>query len=152
MIATPAGLEFSEVASLQAQTGHPVLTAYRQPGEPRSATRMDAIIVAPATYNTINKWAAGISDNYALGLLAEAPGLGIPVIVLPFVNTALAARHAYQRNVATLGAEGVHILGGDGGVHPHPPRTGQPLAAIFPWHLALDTTETHLHPRDQGDA
>jgi hypothetical protein len=31
----------------------------------------DAIAVAPATYNTINKWAAGISDTLALGILCE---------------------------------------------------------------------------------
>jgi flavoprotein len=40
-------------------------------------------MVAPATYNTINKWAHGISDIYALGIVAEAPGLGILVVVLP---------------------------------------------------------------------
>jgi Flavoprotein len=34
----------------------------------------DAIIVAPATFNTINKWAVGISDTLALGLLTEAIG------------------------------------------------------------------------------
>ena len=44
-----------------------------------------------ATYNTINKWANGISDNFALGILAEAVGLRIPVAVLPFVNSALAS-------------------------------------------------------------
>jgi hypothetical protein len=41
-------------------------------GEPRSP-KADAIIVAPATYNTISKWAAGVSDTYALGILAEGP-------------------------------------------------------------------------------
>jgi phosphopantothenoylcysteine synthetase/decarboxylase len=152
VIATPAGLEFIDVAGLQAQTGHPVRTAYRPPGEPRSATRTDVIIVAPATYNTINKWAGGISDNYALGLLAEAPGLQVPVIALPFVNTALAARHVYQGSVAALRAEGVQILDGDRGVRPHPQGTGAPLAATFPWHLSLDAAETagQLRDIDQG--
>ncbi|MEU6754574.1 flavoprotein, partial [Spirillospora sp. NPDC046719] len=78
-------------------------------GEPRSP-KADAIIVAPATYNTINKWAAGISDTYALGILAEAPGLGIPIVVLPFVNTALAGRTAFRRSVEDLRVEGIHIL------------------------------------------
>jgi flavoprotein len=32
----------------------------------------DAITVASATFNTINKWAAGISDTVVLGLLTEA--------------------------------------------------------------------------------
>jgi flavoprotein len=52
----------------------------------------DAIVVAPATYNTINKWAQGISGTYALGLLAEITGLGIPIVVISFVNSALADR------------------------------------------------------------
>ncbi|WP_344860446.1 hypothetical protein [Planomonospora alba] len=34
--------------------------------------------MAPATYNTIGEFARGIADTYAPGLLAEAPGLGIP--------------------------------------------------------------------------
>jgi hypothetical protein len=63
---------------------------YRGPGEPRSRVA-DAIIVAPATYNTINKWAQGISDTYALGVLAETTALGVPIVVLPFVNSALAS-------------------------------------------------------------
>jgi phosphopantothenoylcysteine synthetase/decarboxylase len=82
IIATPSALPFIDVPKLEAQTGRPVRSQYRGPGEPRSP-RADAIIVAPATYNTINKWAHGISDTYALGILAEAPSLGIPVVVLP---------------------------------------------------------------------
>jgi phosphopantothenoylcysteine synthetase/decarboxylase len=37
--------------------------------------RADAVAIAPATFNTINKWVAGISDTFALGLLNEAIGL-----------------------------------------------------------------------------
>lgn len=71
---------------------------------PLRATHEGAVIVAPATYNTINKWAAGASDNHALGVLAETFGLGIPVVVLPFVNSALAAHFAFTRRVADLAA------------------------------------------------
>lgn len=141
VVATPAALEFIDDGALLAQTGHPVRSQYRQPGEPRQSTRADVVIVAPASFNTINKWAAGISDNYALGILAEAPGLRIPVVVLPFVNAALAARPAYQRSVAALKAESVRVLDGDPGVRPHPPGTGGPLARAFPWHLALDVAD-----------
>ena len=41
---------------------------YAKHGAPRSLVP-DAVFVAPATYNTINKWAQGISDTYALGVL-----------------------------------------------------------------------------------
>jgi flavoprotein len=67
-------------------------------GAPRSHIP-DAILVAPATYNTINKWAEGISDTYALGIPAEAIGLEVPIVVLPFVNTALAGRAPFRRSV-----------------------------------------------------
>jgi phosphopantothenoylcysteine synthetase/decarboxylase len=69
VIATPAALDFLDVPALETQTGSLIRSQYRGPGEPRSRPA-DAIIVAPATYNTINKWAQGISDTYALGILA----------------------------------------------------------------------------------
>jgi hypothetical protein len=106
----------------------------------------DAILVAPATYNTINKWARGTSDTYALGVLAETTGLAVPTVVLPFVNTALADRAPFRRSVESLRAEGVTILLGPGGIQPHPPRTGGDLAGTFPWHLGLDEAERMLVP------
>ena len=143
VIATPAALEFFDPAAVEAQTGHPVRSQYRKPGEPRSQIA-DAIIVAPATYNTINKWALGISDTYALGILAETTGLPVPIVVLPFVNSALASRPPFQRSVQALRAEGVRILLGPGGIQPHPPRTGGDLIGSYPWHLALDEAEHML--------
>ena len=77
--------------------------------------------MAPATYNTINKWANGISDNYALGILAEAVGLRIPVVVLPFVNHALASHPAFRRSVALLRDAGIDVIHGPGRLEPHPP-------------------------------
>jgi hypothetical protein len=143
MIATPDAVAFLDLPALEQQTGAPIRSAYRGPGEPRSR-KSDAIIVAPATYNTINKWAAGISDTYALGILAEAVALPVPVVVLPFVNTALAGRVPFRRAVASLRTEGVHVLLGPGQFEPHPPGTGGGRIAAFPWRLALDTATRHL--------
>jgi hypothetical protein len=143
VIATPAALDFFDPAAIEAQIGSPVRSQYRKPGEPRSEIA-DAIIVAPATYNTINKWAHGISDTYALGVLAETTGLGVPIVVLPFVNSALASRPPFVRSVEALRAEGVRILLGPGGIEPHPPRTGGDLIDRYPWHLALDEAERML--------
>jgi Flavoprotein len=98
----------------------PVRSQYAKPGTPRSFIP-DAILVAPATYNPINKWAHGISDTYALGVLAETTGLAVPTVVLPFVNTALAARAPFRCSVESLRAEGIPILLGPGGFQPHPP-------------------------------
>ncbi|MCO6010182.1 flavoprotein [Actinoallomurus purpureus] len=143
VIATPAALDFIDAAELEARTGRPVRSRYRKPGEPRSA-KADAVIVAPATYNTINKLAAGISDTYALGVLAEAPGLGVPVVVLPFVNTALAGRRAFRRSVDELRAEGIRVLLGPGWFEPHPPGTGGERIDRFPWRSALLAAEEML--------
>ncbi|GLW32217.1 flavoprotein [Actinoplanes regularis] len=137
IIATPPALDFIDIPALEQQTGRPVRSQYRKPSEPRSP-RADAIIVAPATYNTINKFAQGISDTYALGLLAEAPGLGVPVVVLPFVNSALAGRTPFRWSVDRLRAEGIKVLLGTGEFEPHPPGSGGNRSA-YPWRLALQS-------------
>lgn len=137
VIATPAALDFFDQAAVEKQTGRPVKSQYSNPGAPRSPIP-DAIVAAPATYNTINKWAQGISDTYALGVLAEVTGLDIPIVVLPFVNSALASRAPFRRSVESLRAEGVRVLLGPGGFEPHPPRTGGCRTGTYPWHIALD--------------
>ncbi|MFI0417469.1 flavoprotein [Spongiactinospora sp. 9N601] len=136
VIATPSALGFIDAEALERQTGRAVRSRYRGAGEPRSP-RADAVIVAPATFNTINKFARGIADNYALGVLSEAPGLGIPVVVLPFVNAALASRAPFRRSVADLRGEGVRVLLGAGGFEPHPVGAGNQRFEGYPWGLAL---------------
>ena len=150
VIATPAALDFFDQAAIESQTGRPVRSQYRKPGEPRSE-KADAIIVAPATYNTINKWAQGISDTYALGVLAETTALAVPIVVLPFVNSALASRAPFRRSVEALRAEGIHILIGPGGIEPHPPHTGGDLIDSYPWHIALDEAERLVTRRTAED-
>lgn len=140
VIATPAALDFFDQAAIEQQTGNPVKSQYSKPGAPRSHIP-DAIVVAPATYNTINKWALGISDTYALGVLAETTGLDTPIVVLPFVNSALASRDPFRRSVESLRNEGVRILLGPGAFEPHPPRTGGSHTGTYPWHLALDEAD-----------
>jgi hypothetical protein len=102
----PRALDFFDQAVIEKATGSPVRSQYSKPGAPRSQIP-DAIIVALASYNTINKWALGISDTYALGVLAETTGLDVPIVVLPFVNSTLVGRESFRRS-----AEGVRILPG----------------------------------------
>ncbi len=149
IIATPAALAFIDAPKLEAQSGRPVRSEYRSPGELRSP-QADAIIVAPATYNTINKWANGISDTYALGILAEAPGLGIPVVVLPFVNSALAGRAPFKESMNELRGEGIRILLGPGEFEPHPRGSGGDRISEFPWQLAMASVpnDPERAPRD----
>ncbi|MEV6922906.1 flavoprotein [Dactylosporangium sp. NPDC051485] len=136
VVATPAAMGFVDVNALSAICGAKVRDDYRPSGTTRSRAP-DALIVAPASYNTINKLALGINDTYALNVVTEAIGRGTPVVILPFVNSALASRHPFIRSVASLRAEGVRVLFGSGEWVPHPPGTGDEQITAFPWHLAL---------------
>ncbi len=144
IIATPAALAFIDEAKLEALTGNPVRSEYRTRGErrPRVLSSAKATIVAPATYNTICKLALGISDTYALGTVAERVGGDLPVVILPFVNSALASRRPFVRAVESLRDEGVRVLLGPGQWVPHPAGEGGPRIASFPWALALDELAT----------
>ena len=125
-------------------TGYPVRSEYKLPEESDVLPEADAIVVFPATFNTINKWASGISDTYALGILAEAPGLNIPVVALPFVNSALADRAPFKDSVNALRSEGVRILLGPGEFEPHPPGSGGDRISDFPWQLAIASVSDQL--------
>lgn len=111
------------------------------PGDPRPLPDPDAIAVAPATFNTINKWAAGISDTLALGILCEAYGLGVPTAVLPAVNSSLAAHPAYVESLRRLRGMGVLVSTGT----PHTPKSGD--TAPFPWEEALELLAPELSAR-----
>ncbi len=145
VVATPSALDFVDVPELERLTGRPVRSRYRRPEEPKPP-RADAIIVAPATYNTVNKFAQGIADTYALGLLAEAPGLGIPVVVVPFVNDALASRIPFRRSVETLRAENVRVLSGPGEPEPAVSGAADGGAGLLLWRLALDEIDSRRTP------
>ncbi|WP_405905095.1 flavoprotein [Streptomyces sp. NBC_00828] len=133
VIATPQGLGFIDATALEERTGRPIRSAWRSPGDPRPFPAPDAVAVAPATFNTVNKWAAGISDTLALGTLCEAYGLGVPIAVLPCVSEALAAHPAYRASVDRLGGMGVRF--GD-------PYSGEPQQdggrPEFRWERVLD--------------
>jgi hypothetical protein len=119
-------------------TGHGVRSDYKQPDEPDMLPPPDAIVVAPCTFNTMNKWAYGSSDTLALGLLNEAIGLGLPVIAVPTPSTALAKHPAFLESVARLRSWGVTVLF-DPERHPLPtPNMGPGAAALFPWQALVD--------------
>jgi phosphopantothenoylcysteine synthetase/decarboxylase len=66
--------------------------------------------VAPASFNTIIKCAAGINDNLALGLINEALGSpSVPVALVPWVNGSLNEHPAYRPSLDRLRSAGVHI-------------------------------------------
>lgn len=67
-------------------------------------------MVTPATFNTINKWSSGISDNYALSVLNEAVGLDASIICAPYAKSTLAAHPAFSESLKRLADYGITIL------------------------------------------
>jgi phosphopantothenoylcysteine synthetase/decarboxylase len=110
VITTPEGSRFFDVAQVAATTGHPVRTSFKDPDAPDVLPPARAFAAVPATFNTINKWAAGISDTLALGLLNEAVGLNRPIVTVPWPNAALARHPAFERSISTLRACGITVI------------------------------------------
>ena len=111
VIATPHGAQWFDLNQVQELTGHEVRQQFRAPTAPEFGPRADAILLAPATFNTLNKWALGINDTLALGLLNEAIGRDVPIEVRPVVNDALASHPSYEMSLKMLAAAGVRFLG-----------------------------------------
>ena len=110
VIATPRAAGWLDTAALAEQTGFPVRHDYKQPGDADALPKADAIAVVPATFNTINKWVAGMSDTFALGLLNESIGLRLPVLVVPYAKSTLAAHPAFNKSLRKLRRWGVRVL------------------------------------------
>jgi phosphopantothenoylcysteine synthetase/decarboxylase len=129
VITTPEGTRFFDIPRVTELTGHPVRSAFKDPDEADVLPPADAFAAAPATFNTINKWAAGISDTLALGLLNEATGLGLPIVTVPWPNAALARHPAFGRSISTLRGCGVRVVFDPA----HLPDDDRPGQAGFPW-------------------
>jgi phosphopantothenoylcysteine synthetase/decarboxylase len=129
VITTPEGSRFFDVSRVTKLTGHPVRTSFKDPDAPDVLPPADAFAAAPATFNTINKWAAGINDTLALGLLNEAVGLGLPIVTVPWPNAALARHPAFGRSISTLRGCGITVI-----LDPaHLPGNDNSGWAGFPW-------------------
>jgi phosphopantothenoylcysteine synthetase/decarboxylase len=137
LLATPYATRFIDVPGLAELTGHPVRTDYKQPDEPDVLPPADAVIVAPATVNTINKWGAGICDTLALGIIVEAIGKRLPIVAVPSSNDAHAAHPMFEENLRKLRSWGVTVLYGPDTHDLAAPGNNGSNIANFPWALAL---------------
>jgi len=130
VILTPRATNFVDIPLLEQLTEHPVRSDYKRPEDPDALPKADAIIVFPATFNTLNKWALGISDTLALGLLCELTGLGLPIVAVPSFRTGggLDLHPAFKRSMRMLRRYGVHVL-----YEPetYPPRNHVPAEVIL---------------------
>lgn len=68
------------------------------------------VLVAPCSFNSLNKLAAGIADNLALSVVAEAIGRGTPVLVAPSLNEPLLRHPRTSASMATLREWGVSVI------------------------------------------
>jgi phosphopantothenoylcysteine synthetase/decarboxylase len=110
VLTSPRARAFADVGGLERLTGHQVRSEYKNPGEPDVLPPPDAIIVAPATVNTVNKWALGICDTLTLGILVEAIGKRLPVAAVLSTNREHAAHPALAESIAKLRSWGVTVL------------------------------------------
>lgn len=136
VVLTPSALKFADPAKLAEVTGHPARSDYKRPEDPDVLPPADAFVVAPCTFNTANKWAAGISDTLALGLLNEALGAGRPITACPNPHVDLARHPAFGRSVAFLREVGVNVVF-DPGRYPLPDGANDPRS-IFPWNAVRE--------------
>jgi phosphopantothenoylcysteine synthetase/decarboxylase len=144
VILTPRAASWVDERALTQQTGYPVRRDHRLPDNPESLPRADAIAVVPATFNTVNKWAVGISDTFALGILNEAIGLTLPITVLPYAKPSLAAHPAFSANLEKLIGWGVRVL-------PNAViRAEDQLAPSFDWRPVVTESLSHLWPGTAG--
>jgi phosphopantothenoylcysteine decarboxylase/phosphopantothenate--cysteine ligase len=112
-VATESALRFVGEATLEGLTGERVLKGLFEPGaalEHIQLTRWaDAVVVCPATANTINRFAAGLADDLA-GALFLAHDRSKPFLVAPAMNPAMWMHPATQDSVAKLGGWGVRFI------------------------------------------
>lgn len=73
---------------------------------------VDLLIVAPATANTLAKFANGVADDF---LTSTYLACTAPVLVAPAMNTTMLEHPATQRNLEKLRADGVRIIEPDEG-------------------------------------
>jgi phosphopantothenoylcysteine decarboxylase/phosphopantothenate--cysteine ligase len=71
------------------------------------ASSIDLLLVAPATANTVGKFANGLADDFLSSLFLATRA---PVLLAPAMNTNMFDHPAVSKNLETLMARGVHIV------------------------------------------
>jgi len=75
-----------------------------------SSTRVDLVLVSPATANTIGKLASGIDDTAVTTVAATAIGSKIPVLVAPAMHEPLYDHPIVRENIERLKRIGVEFI------------------------------------------
>ena len=113
VVATPAALRFVGAATLEGLTGQPVLSDLWASGRALDHIQLtrwaDAVVICPATANTINRLAAGLADDL-VGALFLARDPTKPWLIVPAMNPAMWAHPATENSVARLRNWGMRFL------------------------------------------
>ena len=124
VVMTRAAQEFITPLTFAALTGQKVITdifaaAGAAPANVESAIehiavaqRIDLLLVAPATADTLGKFAHGIAEDFLSTLYLATKA---PVVVAPAMNVNMWEHPATQQNLAALRARGVHVVDPDEG-------------------------------------
>lgn len=120
VILTSAATQMVQPLSFQAITHRPVYTDLFYPaaeteghaGHVSLGKQADAILIAPATANTIAKLALGLADNFLLTTCLAARGA---IVVAPAMEGSMWAHPATQGHIATLRGRGVRVVGPETG-------------------------------------
>lgn len=108
-VLTPNARQVVSPRELAMVSGHQVVDSYFDeiilPRPPDGV-----VLVAPCTFNSLNKLAHGIADNLALSIAAEAIGRGTPVILAVSVNPPLWMHPKAKQSVETLRSWGVEVI------------------------------------------
>jgi phosphopantothenoylcysteine decarboxylase/phosphopantothenate--cysteine ligase len=119
VVMTRSACEFIAPLTFAALTGRKVITGMfgaenSAPANVESAiehiavaTRIDALVVAPATADFLAKMAAGIADDFLSTLYLATRA---PAIVAPAMNVQMWEHPATQENIARLRARGVRVV------------------------------------------
>jgi phosphopantothenoylcysteine synthetase/decarboxylase len=67
-------------------------------------------LVAPCSFNSLNKLASGVADNLAMSVAAEAIGRRTPVLVALSVNPPLYRHPRTAASIATLREWGITVI------------------------------------------
>ncbi len=114
VILTRAGEQFVTPLSLASLSGNKVfthlfdLTDETEIGHIELSRSADLIVVAPATADLMAKMANGIADDLATTALLATD---TPVMIAPAMNVRMWQHAATQRNLATLAADGISVVG-----------------------------------------
>ena len=116
-VMTKSARKFVGPLTFEAITRRPVITDQWQPGANAGpgggvehiaiASNIDLLVVAPATANTIAKFAHGLADDFLSSLYIATRA---PVLIAPAMNTNMFEHPAVAKNLETLGARGVQMV------------------------------------------